>query len=1081
MPPKKRPAAGGSKAAAAVPMRDVPALQAEYDTQLQRKMTIEQRLQVISLPPAPTKTSSSSSSSASTATPTAAAAAAAAATAATGGGGGGGTAAATSPRRRSTKKGAVAVAENESEPRQNKEGTTRSAAAGAAAGVGSNRSASSRKIPIVKEKTDTHWDFVLKEMQWLATDFASERKRHAAGRRKLCHSFTTFQRQRAARAVQVRQAAEAKRRRLASKLGRDALKSWWSKIDKVVTFRQKLLYDEQRRRAMNRQLLRLVQQTELYTESLAQHALLLDDEQQEYDEEDDDESSSPAKRKLRKKRRPPTLTIEQALAKSSRRRNVLNYATLNILASSPEGTTTTTTTTKMSRHDEEEENDDDDDNSQQQHFNLALLYHGGDSTASDTGGDDDDESYQPPASSEREYWDDETTLQQAEVEEQRERRQLRKKAGISSSRINNDEDNDDDDDENDDGSFVADALELRKLEEEQTMDITAVLERLRQEGLVDNDTGNDSGNGGDDDDTTNNDIELEGDGRTKKVQFAAEVQVHPAVVPMEQDGASAVVASSSSAAAAVAVPKSDPGEDADDDGDASDVEDFVDAMQVDHHDIDDGPTAAAAKRSARANTTADQHVDYDVDSGDDDEFLMDEATPLPVDDETTMEEEERLPQEMSVQEEIQLLQREGEMPVEELRRLYAGVLSASAPSSAPRVACSSSDDDDNDDDDDEVEENDSKPSATPPPARRSKRSTRGKKVSPRPSAAAAATEAIATAAATTAEEEEEEEEEYQVKENDADAVDDETTMEAEDKLGREMSYEEELALLQNENEIPIEQLRAMYADALNQGSNNSFDCADDDDDDDETNEDQQDDQPDQPTESMPSLAASLAAAANDDGQDEEQEQEEFQPNAVDEVDDETTMEAEEKLGRDMSYEDEINLLKRESEMSVEELRAMYAGMNDVDEEGEEDEEITATPDEDCASTKEQAMDTEAKRKRDEADDVQSMKKIRADTEDEETAEAGKAALDALDASAERAKNTLASRPYLLSNWVKLREYQQIGLNWLVSLQSRRLNGILADEVCPVCGASFRLILFGSLCSRAAVCFVFVVCTIDGFG
>ncbi len=55
-----------------------------------------------------------------------------------------------------------------------------------------------------------------------------------------------------------------------------------------------------------------------------------------------------------------------------------------------------------------------------------------------------------------------------------------------------------------------------------------------------------------------------------------------------------------------------------------------------------------------------------------------------------------------------------------------------------------------------------------------------------------------------------------------------------------------------------------------------------------------------------------------------------------------------------------------------------------------------------------------------------------------------AALEALEASAERAQKTLASRPYLLTPWVKLREYQQIGLNWLVSLQSRRLNGILAD-------------------------------------
>jgi E1A-binding protein p400 len=40
-----------------------------------------------------------------------------------------------------------------------------------------------------------------------------------------------------------------------------------------------------------------------------------------------------------------------------------------------------------------------------------------------------------------------------------------------------------------------------------------------------------------------------------------------------------------------------------------------------------------------------------------------------------------------------------------------------------------------------------------------------------------------------------------------------------------------------------------------------------------------------------------------------------------------------------------------------------------------------------------------------------------------------------------------TRPFLLASWVKLRNYQHIGLNWLVSLQTRRLNGILADEVC----------------------------------
>ena len=47
--------------------------------------------------------------------------------------------------------------------------------------------------------------------------------------------------------------------------------------------------------------------------------------------------------------------------------------------------------------------------------------------------------------------------------------------------------------------------------------------------------------------------------------------------------------------------------------------------------------------------------------------------------------------------------------------------------------------------------------------------------------------------------------------------------------------------------------------------------------------------------------------------------------------------------------------------------------------------------------------------------------------------------------AEPDKEKMLTRPFLLASWVKLRAYQHIGLNWLVSIQTRRLNGILADE------------------------------------
>ena len=59
---------------------------------------------------------------------------------------------------------------------------------------------------------------------------------------------------------------------------------------------------------------------------------------------------------------------------------------------------------------------------------------------------------------------------------------------------------------------------------------------------------------------------------------------------------------------------------------------------------------------------------------------------------------------------------------------------------------------------------------------------------------------------------------------------------------------------------------------------------------------------------------------------------------------------------------------------------------------------------------------------------------------------GTKSLQLLEVSDSKSQLLSMSRPFLLSWGVKLREYQQIGLNWLVSIQTKRLNGILADEM-----------------------------------
>lgn len=51
----------------------------------------------------------------------------------------------------------------------------------------------------------------------------------------------------------VRELAEAelKRRRLAARIGREA-KGWWTKIKRVITYKQKLSADGERHKAMNK-------------------------------------------------------------------------------------------------------------------------------------------------------------------------------------------------------------------------------------------------------------------------------------------------------------------------------------------------------------------------------------------------------------------------------------------------------------------------------------------------------------------------------------------------------------------------------------------------------------------------------------------------------------------------------------------------------------------------------------------------------------------------------------------------------------------------------------------------------------
>lgn len=657
------------------------------------------------------------------------------------------------------------------------------------------------KKPTLPETTTTHWSFVLKELQWLATDYASERQRHQTARRKLKPSILShFQRQEQRYQQELRKAAAQQRQR-AALIGKQ-VKTWWNKVEQIVTHQQKVSYEQYSHSVWTRQLKQLVQQTEHYTQRLA-----------------------------------TTTHTETKVVQHQRTRKTHNYARL-------------------------------------QQLPYEDLY--GESTA------DEDSS----ESSLDTLEDDETTLRQAEAEDPPE--------------------------------------DLALLREEATMDLTVLLERLKQRRVTLADDSRDT--------TLEDADESAGD---DVVDDVVETETTVSLLNGEEDA-----------------------EDFEPDSNEVDDETTIDAEERMGRGMtyeeelrvlrEESEMSVEQLRALYANMDNDEPMDDVVEEESDDEATADvselvkgeagddvddfQPDAMEADDETTIDAEERLGRDMSYEDEIALLKRESEMSVEELRSMYAGMEDGEAI-------------------DDVVSE----------------------------SEGASVGDLLAVA-----------EEDVEDFVPDGNEVDDETTIEAEERLGRDLSVEDEIAALKRDSEVDIEELRAMYT-RMNGGES------------------------EKPPSELSALVQTVEENENDGDYQEPEETE---------LDDETTMEAEERLGRDMSYEEELATLKRESEMSIEELRSMYnADASSDDDEDSVDDEI--------GRKRELSVSTEENiRKRPRCDDVKE------DTEDE--------MMKSIQESALAAQRTLAARPFLLSTWVKLREYQQIGLNWLVSLQSRRLNGILAD-------------------------------------
>ncbi|XP_029163376.1 helicase domino isoform X2 [Nylanderia fulva] len=276
--------------------------------------------------------------------------------------------------------------------------------------------------------------------------------------------------------------------------------------------------------------------------------------------------------------------------------------------------------------------------------------------------------------------------------------------------------------------------------------------------------------------------------------------------------------------------------------------------------------------------------------------------------------------------------------------------------------------------------------------------------------------------------------------------DEETIAKAEEEMKLTTNHKEEVELLKRESEIPLEdllkELPPDYLEICNKSSSPHN----------ATNEEKQND-----SKEATDVDADFVAASGESS------------------DEEDTIMEEERLEGEIDHKRELDELKADNEMSIEELAAKYANMSDmlmdVDVEAEgtdkENSDKEAAPETEDQTSSSENESEESDRESDGEEEVRSQSEadvgLQSLLEDPSEKQSDSRIADdhsdarnemdnvaALAESIQPKGNTLLTTsvvtkiPFLLKH--SLREYQHIGLDWLVTMYDRKLNGILADEM-----------------------------------
>ena len=124
-----------------------------------------------------------------------------------------------------------------------------------------------KKLPRVQEpqREKGHWDYLLEEMSWLATDFAQERKWKKNTAKKCAQMIMKYHRDKEAQKEKEKREEQQRIRKVASFIAKE-IRGFWSSVEKLVEYKQQTALEKKRKHALDQHLNFIIGQTEQYTQ-----------------------------------------------------------------------------------------------------------------------------------------------------------------------------------------------------------------------------------------------------------------------------------------------------------------------------------------------------------------------------------------------------------------------------------------------------------------------------------------------------------------------------------------------------------------------------------------------------------------------------------------------------------------------------------------------------------------------------------------------------------------------------------------------------------------------------------------------